>query len=119
MSKQSRTVEVTVCDYCSGDHAAFYHCIICGKDACFTCKPLNMVEYTDGVYFRGFREGCYCYTCNEQLKTSRSNALWLAYEQIQLLKKKARIQQDNLSIEIKKAETHLATIHDIVNPKQK
>lgn len=111
MSKQTKTIEVDICDFCDKKEAGLYNCITCKKTACYLCSTKHMVEYSDGIYSRSGKSGHYCLACDKKHKADYIDPLWIAYYKIRN-EQQALAEADNLNIaRAKKLEAELSGIY--------
>lgn len=83
--KKSVQCNKVLCDEC-GKETYGAVCLLCGKDWCYDCEKLHVVEYTHAVYFHGSGDGHYCKGCDSKLLLSGKDKLHNAYRGIERLK---------------------------------
>lgn len=89
--KQTRTVEVEICDFCKENEARYSaHCLRCNAIACYKCQETAGTEYQHAVYFSGSYDGWYCANCVAAL-TARPEPLFEAYRQIARLRAEVEV----------------------------
>ncbi len=84
--KKVVNVETHVCDACGKQQGYIDHCLHCGVEHCYECKPTHGIDYKHGVYFSGSGDGYYCTPCDRKLTTHGGDKRHTAYRTILALR---------------------------------
>lgn len=100
----------TFCDYCKGQIEDYreMECIKCGKHLCPKCQEKHSVTYRHAVYCSGSYDGYYCKKCDQKLRESMSDPLWLAYNKV--LRLKTFLSNHDLEIKKQVSDAGLAVV---------
>lgn len=103
--KKMVEVEQTFCDICGKE--AWDPCLKCGKDFCWECKEKHGVIFPHSVTFSGSGDGFYCHDCEEKMASEKKDQLYLAYLEIDLLRRQHKAWYEDFERRSGEAERYL------------
>lgn len=107
--KETRTVEVSLCDVCKSDDGYLRSCDKCGRDFCFDCESQWMRKYSHSVHFGGSDDGYYCQDCDAESRAS-GDLIHAAYRRIENLRHEEKAWYDNFKERVDVAEKELLAL---------